>query len=154
MLKILPPTLSSDWKLRNDRIGYFRSYLVLNSFYYLSHENILNLNHSTEAVAAPYEHAISTQERKRVQMLFIKYKNSEDALGALEHFHKAYLPEHIKDFEKSSTVNTSNYYQIEDGWLGYKLLGTCIAILFGCPDQESASMFLNKIESNLSNIGG
>jgi hypothetical protein len=58
LLQVLPQTISTGWKLRNDRIGYFRSYLVLNSLYYLSHQNILNLDHSTEAVTAPYENAL------------------------------------------------------------------------------------------------
>ena len=40
LLKVLPKAMSSDWKLRKDRIGYFRSHLVLNSLYYLSHQNI------------------------------------------------------------------------------------------------------------------
>jgi len=52
--KILPPHIGSGWKLHKDRLSFFRSYLVLNSIYYISHENILNLDLSTEAVFAPY----------------------------------------------------------------------------------------------------
>ena len=46
LLNIFAQAIHPDWKLRKDRIGYFRSHLVLNSLYYISHKNILNLDHS------------------------------------------------------------------------------------------------------------
>ena len=153
LLQILHLTVDSDWKLRSDRIAYFRSYLVLNSFYYLSHENILNLDLSTEAVTAPYENITTTGERKRVQFLFIKYENPERSEQALDNFLKAYLPEHKKDFTPGSTAKSSNFYEVEDGWLGYQLFGKCIALVFGCPHQESAQMIINQMATNLSKIG-
>jgi hypothetical protein len=69
LLKILSPRIGSTWKLRKDRLSFFRSYLALNSMYYLSHENILDLDLSTEAVIAPYEHIASSSDRKRSQFL-------------------------------------------------------------------------------------
>jgi hypothetical protein len=144
LLNILPLTIGSDWKLRNDRIGYFRSYLVLNSLYYLSHQNILNLDLSTEAVAAPYE-KVDNGNLKRVQFLFVKYSDSAQARQALKKFHKAYLPERKIDFEGSMT-ESPNFFKIEDGWLGYKLHGPFIALVFECPDQKSAQDILKQIE--------
>jgi len=144
LLKILPLAINSDWKLRTDRIVYFRSYLVLNSFYYLSHQNILNLDNSTEALTAPYEYR-NNQEQGRVQLLFIKYENQKKAEQAITHFLKIYLPEHKKELLQASTIKNSNFYEVEDGWLGYKMFGPCIAIVFGCPNQESAQMIISKI---------
>ena len=46
ILQVFPATIGSGWTLRNDRISFFRSHMVLNSLYYLSHQNILNLDHS------------------------------------------------------------------------------------------------------------
>jgi len=148
LLNILPQTIGSDWKLRNDRIGYFHSYLVLNSLYYLSHQNILNLDFSNEAVTAPYEKA-NNGDLKRVQFLFVKYSDSTQARQALETFHKAYLPEHKKDFGAGSMTESPNFFNIEDGWLGYKLHGPCIALVFECPDQKSAQNILKQIQINL-----
>lgn len=153
LLKILPYTIAPDWKLRNDRISYFRSHLVLNSFYYLSHQNILNLDLSTEAVTAPYETITDTKEHKREQVLFVKYENPEHAQQALDHFHKAYLPEHKKYTTESVGSENSNYFKIEDGWLGYQLFGKCLVLVFRCPHQESAKTVINQIKSNLSKIG-
>lgn len=148
LLNILPQTIGSDWELRNDRIGYFHSHLVFNSLYYLSHQNILNLDLSAEAVTAPYEKA-DNGNLKRVQFLFVKYSDSTQARQALEKFHKAYLPEHKRDFVDGSMTESPNFFKIEDGWLGYKLHGPCIALVFECPDKESAGMFIKQIQFNL-----
>ncbi len=146
LLHVLPQTIGSDWTLRSDRIGYLRSYMVLNSLYYLSHQNILDLDLSTEAVTAPYEKTFDTEERTRVQLVCVNYANPEHARQALEHFHKAYLPEHTKDFAAGSMTASLNFFNIEDGWLGYKLDGAYLALVFECPDQESARMILNHVQ--------
>ena len=145
-LHVLPHTIDSDWVLRPDRIGYFRSYMVLNSFYYLSHQNILNLDHATEAVTAPYEKTLDTGERTRVHMVCVKYATSEQARQALEHFHNAYVPEHAYDLAADSMTAHSNFFKIEDGWLGYRVNGAYLALVFECPDQESARMILNHVQ--------
>ena len=148
LLNILPPAIGSDWKLRNDRIGYFRSHLVLNSFYYLSHQNILNLDHSTEGITALYEKMMDVGDVKRVQFLFIKYENHQRAQNALNHFHKAYLPDHQIEIVPESKTRSTHFFRIEDGWLGYQLCSNCIMIVFECPDQETARIMINQIELN------
>jgi hypothetical protein len=152
LLKALSPQLSSDWKLRKDRMSYFRSYLVLNSIYYLSPQNILQLDHSTEAVTAPYEKASETGKDDRVQFLLLKYKNPDRARNALDHFHDAFLPEQEKDIKPDSTVENPNVFEVEEGWLGYQLKGKYIAIVFDCPDQESAHYIIHQNVSNLSKM--
>ena len=153
LLKILPLDIGVGWKLRNDRIGYFRSHLVLNSLYYLSHQNILNLDLSTEAVTAAYD-SIDGKDRTRVQFLFVRYGDSGQAQQALDQFHKAYLPEHEKDSVAGSVTESQSYFKIEDGWLGYKLHGPCIALVFECPDENSARMIIEQIQFNLLKTGG
>jgi hypothetical protein len=148
LLNILPQTIGSHWELRNDRIGYFHSYLVLNSLYYLSHQNILNLDLSAEAVTAPYEKA-NIGGLKRVQFLFVKYSDFTQARQALKKFHKAYLPERKRDFVEGSMTESPYFFKIEDGWLGYRLHGPSIAFVFECPDQKSAQNILKQIQINL-----
>jgi hypothetical protein len=149
LLKFLAPHVGSAWKLRKDRLSFFRSYLALNSIYYLSYENILDLDLSTEAVIAPYEHLSSSGDRTRSQFLLVKHENRVRARKALNHFHDAYLPEHKKEFTADSPAKSLSLFKIEDGWVGYKLLGKYIAIVFECPDQESARVIIQKNESNL-----
>jgi hypothetical protein len=153
LLKILPLDIGVGWKLRNDRIGYFRSHLVLNSLYYLSHQNILNLDLSTEAVTVPYD-SIDGKDRTRVQFLFVRYGDSGQARQALDQFHRAYLPEHEKDSVAASVNESQRFFKIEDGWLGYKLHGPCIALVFECPDENSARMIIEHIQFNSIKKGG
>jgi hypothetical protein len=43
---------------------------------------------------------------------------------------------------------------LEDGWLGYKLLNKYIAIVFECPDKETARKIIQKNGSDLLQKGG
>lgn len=158
LLSALPFAIGSEWKLRNDRIVYFRSHLVLNSFYYLSPQNVLNLGPSEEAVTAPYENIIEAKGHKRLQLIFVRYENPKKARQALDHFYKAYLPEHKlepeKDFRAGSAEESSFFFKVEDGWLGYKLYEKCVAFVFECPDQESARKIINQIQFKIQIIKG
>ena len=147
LFKGLPKTIDPDWKLREDRAGYFRSHLVLNSLYYLSHQNILNLDHSAEAVTAIYEKTSKTGV-SRVQVLLIKYTGPAQAGKALNDFHTAYLHEHQKAFNPGVTHKHMNIFNIEDGWLGYSLDGVRLAIVFECPNRESAQEILEHLSSS------
>ncbi|MBW2564407.1 MAG: hypothetical protein JRE29_10330 [Deltaproteobacteria bacterium] len=135
-------------------MSFFRSYLALNSIYYLSHENILDLDLTAEVLTAPYERISSSGDRKRSQFLLMKYENHERARKALTHFHDAYLPEHKKEFISDLANKNPSLFKLEDGWMAYKLLNKYIAILFGCPDQKPAKTIIRKIESNLLKKGG
>ena len=149
LVKILPLEIGSAWKLRKDRLGFFRSYLALNSIYYLSHENILDLDLSAEAVIATYEHISNSGDKKRSQFLLVQYENHERARKAHNHFHDAYLPEYKKEIRADSAANSPSLFKLEDGWLAYKLLGKYIAIVFECPDRKSAEAIMQKNEASL-----
>lgn len=151
LVKIPAPKIGSTWSLRKDRLSYFRSYLVLNSIYFLSSENILELDHSTEAVTAPYE-ATSQKEsgiRKRCQFLLVKYKKSELARKALRHFHQVYLPDHKDRLRQISAMKKPEIFKLEDGWLAYKQINEYLLIIFECPDRDTAAQI---IETNATKI--
>jgi hypothetical protein len=103
------------------------------------------LDHSTEAVTAPYEAISNAGTSKRVQVLFVKYSSQERARKALEKFHNAYLHEHQKGFDPGITHEHMNAFKIEDGWLGYALDRKCLVIAFECPNRESAWMIIKQI---------
>lgn len=145
LLKRLPHTIGSSWKLRKDRTGYFRSHLVLNSLYYLSHQNILSLDLSTQAVTAPYESVSDKKTRKRIQFLLVNYASSKKAQQGLGTFHTAYLPDHKEAPGAGARTERTDFFQIEDGWLGYTLHGEWLAMVFGCEDRASARMILNAV---------
>jgi hypothetical protein len=148
LVKLLPLKIGSAWKLRLDRLSFFRSHLVLNSIYYLSHENILDLDLSTEAVIAPYEHISEAGDPKRSQFLLVQYENPDRARKALNQFHDAYLLEYQKNITADAAAKNPSLFKLEDGWLAYKLLGKYILIVFECPDQDSARVIIQKMEDN------
>jgi hypothetical protein len=144
LVKIPVPKIGSAWSLRKDRLSYFRSYLVLNSIYFLSSENILELGHATEALTAPYE-ATSQKDsgsRKRCQFLLVKYENSELARKALKHFHQVYLPDHKETLGQISAMKKPEMFKLEDGWLAYKQMNEYLLILFECPDRDTAAKII------------
>jgi hypothetical protein len=146
LMKALPSAFHQNWKLRKDRAGYLRSHLVLNSLYYLGHENMLDLNHTTEAVTAPYEKKNSSENRSRIRFLTIKYTNPDNARNALKHFHNAYLPDYPLETRPKSAEDLISAFPIEDGWLGYKLKEDNLSFVFECPDQETVRTIINQIE--------
>jgi hypothetical protein len=148
LLRVLEPVLGSQWTLRRDRIGYFYSHLVLNSLYYLSHENILNLNHSTEAVIAAYEKTREDHDQKRFHFLVINYPDHQQALKALNGFVEAYLPDRKRENQPELKNENKKFYHIEDGWMGYKLQNRYLVLVFECPDLESAREIMNGVNLN------
>jgi len=154
LVKLLPLEIDAVWKLRVDRLSFFRSHLVLNSIYYLSHENILDLDLSAKAVSAPYQAIPGPGDPKRSQFLLVQYESIERACQALIRFHDAYLPGHEKEETAKTAVSRPGLFKLEDGWLACKLIGRHIAIVFDSPDPESAQIILQKNESNLLKKGG
>ncbi|MCP4694147.1 MAG: hypothetical protein GY859_39295, partial [Desulfobacterales bacterium] len=149
LLKRLSPLVGSTWKMRRDRLSFFRSHLALNSIYYLSHENILDFDLSAEAVIAPYERAAGAGDAARAHFLLVKYENGGRARKALNHFHDAYLPEHKKEFTADSPAKNPRFFKVEDGWMGYDLIDNIVLLVFKCPDQESAGEIIRKNKANL-----
>lgn len=142
----LPDSFEPNWALRRDRASYFRSHLVLNSLYYLGHENMLELDLSAEAVTAPYEKKDSSAGQVRFQFLYLNYAEPVKAKEALSHFQRVYLPEHSFSKQSDFLQKAVNIFPIEDGWLGYRLKENNLAFVFECPDQETVRTILKQIE--------
>ncbi len=150
LLSALPSTGDAGFRLRIDRVCYFRSHLVLNSVYFLSTGNILELDHSAEAVTATYS-ATDTTGSHNVQLILIRYRDSDTARGGLLHFARTYLPEK-KVPAGPSTYEGSQFWRIEDGWLGYRQSGRTFVLVFECPSRESAGHYLDQATKNLDSL--
>ena len=137
LLKFLPAGVGGD---------AMRSYLVLNSLHYLSDENILNLDLSSEAVTAPYKGRGDHEGWGTIQALIVKYPIPELAERALHHFHEAYLPDHPGESKLGVTKRFSDVFQVEDRWLGYLLSGRFVAMVLECPDEQSAQRFIHQLQ--------
>lgn len=146
LMNKLPASFGPNWILRRDRTSFFRSHLVLNSLYYLGHENMLDLDLSSEGVTAPYEKKNPTGNLQRLQFLLLDFADTVQAKSALLHFHRVYLPEHTFPERSDFSQKVLNVFQLEDGWLGYRFKGNSLAFVFECPDQETVRTILESIK--------
>ena len=147
LLAVLPDTLNDSWQLQKNRISYFRSHLVLNSIYYLSSQNILQLDHSVEALIAPYKNAETQKQNNRVFCLFIHYKSPDTAQRAMKNFCDVYLSAYGTPGEP--VADTIHIAEIEDGRLGYYLHSDFLSLLFEAPSYTTAQKLMRNIEKQL-----
>ncbi len=146
LLERLPHSFRPDWMLLADRASYFRTHLVLNSLFYLSQENILNLDLAIDGITALFERQDSAGNRTQIRCLIVDYPDSACARNALDHFHRVYLPEHPPTLETDPSEETRRVYAVEDGWLGLRLKEKTLALIFECPDQETARTIVDQIQ--------
>lgn len=147
-LRAVRAPLNPTWTIRRERTAYFYSHLVLNSLFYLSHENILNMGPSTEAVIVTLEQERRDQAKPRVRLLAVRYPDDDRALKALASFRDAYLPDKTRAAEPGRGREMMDSVQVEDGWVGYKLAGRHLALVFECPDRDSAREILGWTDFN------
>ena len=107
---------------------YFHHYIWLNSYYFISHEDILKINDNTDAVLAKY-----TDAGNRKYLLLVQYDNRDTAAGAFASFGREFFPEGL----------TGNCIQFEDkSWMAAALDNHLILAVFNAGTSESASQLL------------
>lgn len=118
------PALISDLPSRGlakESIRYFRHYIWLNSHFYISDKNILNIDNQTEAVLARYNN-----KGFDFLLLLVLYPDNSKAKSALFSFNNSYLPD-----SKNGICKT------EDGkWVGSLLLGRKVWIILNADNQK------------------
>ena len=70
------------------RIHYLQNHIILNTHYYVSDTNILNLGPETDVVLAGYRRG-----ENQARLLLIRYGSSKQATRSYERFRRLYLPE-------------------------------------------------------------
>lgn len=109
-------------------IRYFRHYIWLNSYYFISDKNILNLDKDTEAVIAKYKWEPAAQHS--TLLLLVDYANDAAAAAGLNYFLEQYLPQHKAGFQ-----------QRQDGrWSGGIRVGKQLNIVLNAPDLHKARL--------------
>jgi hypothetical protein len=146
LIQALPQAVGSQFALRPDRTVYLRSHLVLNSAYFLSSENLLDLGLDCELAAASYSGNAGTGSPRQVRVLLVRYAGEAAARKALAHFQKVYLS------GKSSPAGDRGVVSIEDGWTGFILSGRGLGLVFEAPGETSARLFLESAKQALDHV--
>lgn len=114
----------------------FNHYIWLNSYYFLSNENILNIDEKCSAVISKYN-----IEQRRQYLLLINYYDIEKANTAFSSFRS-----HFLDNKAGGEI-----IKIEDGsWITGKQVGTFLIGIFNSHSKLSAEELLLKTEMNLN----
>ena len=148
----LPLRLTESWRLKPNRVCFFRSHLILNSVYFLSQKNILNLDQACEAVFAEYECNETSATLPPVKALLIRYPGADRARQAFQRFFEAYLPEYAANRPGDLSAGFQDVYNIEDGWVGCAWHQNHAAILFECPDQQTAQSMLQQVSGEIQRV--
>jgi len=149
-LRALPADFSG-YQLNTRQLSYFRSYLVLNSLYFLSTQNILKLDLKTEVATASYGAG-----GKKAQLLEVRYPTPASALAAFRSFMQSYLPEHKcqasgKPGTRSAVQPETGTCLVEDGWVGYRVVGRTLVLAFQLPSEETARLCVDTATEQLQN---
>lgn len=145
LIQALPQAVS-QFTLRPDRTVYLRSHLVLNSAYFLSSENLLDLGLDCELAAATYRRNAGADSPKQVHVLLVRYAEEAAARKALAHFQKVYLS------GKPTAAGDRGVVSIEDGWAGFIHSGRGLGLVFEAPDETSARLFLDSSKQALDHV--
>jgi len=153
LIRALPARVGSQFFLRPDRVTFLRSHLVLNSVYFLSSENLLDLGPDCEVAAMTYGQGPGKTARnaKPVRLLLARYGNEATAAKALHHFREIYLPEKSK-VPNGSLIGDTGVVAIEDGWMGFARSGRALALVFESPDEATARLFLGDFTQILEKL--
>jgi len=119
--------------LDKESIRYFRHYVWLNSHYFLSNENILNIDQNTQAVLSLYN-----EKNNKQVLLVIKYSNVREAAEAKEKFIKKY------------DLKLKNNHVLKDGknkWTGIELVNNFFIGVFNSASKESVNKLLSSTKA-------
>ncbi|MGA2515407.1 MAG: DUF6599 family protein [Thermodesulfobacteriota bacterium] len=124
-----------DLGLVDKSVRYLKSHVLLNQRFFISHQNILNLNPKTGAVLAQY-----LQNKQKTQLLLIRYPDLNEAANAYQSFMDAYLPD----------ARGKDRSKIEDRkWTSARQRNEYVVIVFGAPTEAAAEALLKATEEKL-----
>jgi hypothetical protein len=146
LVAALPAVAGADVHLRPETVCFLRSHLVLNSAYFVSQRDILDLGPQTEAVLASYRRRDAGAHGSAARLLVVRYPDAGAADRALARFRAAYLPE----LRGAPGRNAVAYARVEDGWVGLAAAGRGIGIVFEAPDREVAASLVAAARATLA----
>lgn len=112
---------------------YFHHYIWLNSYFFISHENLLNIDDTTHALLARY-----SDGENRKYLLLIQYLNEVTASDAFQSFGRAFFPEGLTD----------NCLMLEDkSWMAAALKGNLIVAVFNGRTRQSVHLLLDEVQN-------
>jgi hypothetical protein len=130
LLALLPAGFRDEKSIR-----YFHNHIILNYHFFVSEENILNLDQTTEAALAE-----SGAKGQNGVLLLVRYSDLKRAADAQKNFTKYYMP----DAQGLGLVRTE-----DNTWTSAAVLGNMVVVVFGAPTAESAKDVLARVQQGV-----
>jgi hypothetical protein len=128
MLGYLPDL---PWLSSSDKLFFVRSHILLNKYFFISHENLLKLASDVQAVFARYP-----QEKNKIRVLIARYPTQARAASAFASFRSAYM----------SDADRNNMVRMEDQtWTKSEHYREFIIVVFGTSLQFQAEGLIQSI---------
>jgi hypothetical protein len=113
---------------------FFHKQIILNNLYFLSTENMLNLNEKTSAVMGDY-----VLGKMKLKLLLISYPDTSSAKSAFENFCDRYL--------KTSPSGNRLIQKVEEGnFVGAELDKDYLWLTFESKDEKATGNFLRNLK--------
>jgi hypothetical protein len=125
-------------------VRYLKSHVLLNQRFFVSHQNILNLNRDSEAVLAQY-----VRGGQKVHFLLLGYPDADKALEAYRGFVAAYLPDGRADGRADAGAE-SRIRTEDQKWTIARRWNEFVLIVFGSPTEDDADLLIKGTEQKLS----
>ena len=130
----LPPIIAllPAENLLPETVRYFHHYIWLNSFYFVSNENVLNIGNDTPAALGKYRQAGAT-----FFLLLVRYPDGARADAAARQFRQKLLD-----------GAPDGMHQTPEGrWTGLDCRDNLVSVVFNAPDAPTVRAILAKIKS-------
>ncbi len=126
LIKLLPQEGMVPWGFK-----YFHHYVWLNSFFFISDHNLLQIDEKTDAVLARY-----AEGDQRKYLLLVQYADPAAAGQAYASFGKEFFPEGLVE----------NCIRLEDNtWMAAALRGNFVIAVFNALSKQSAGQLLSGV---------
>jgi hypothetical protein len=129
----LPPIIAllPAESLLPETVRYFHHYIWLNSFYFVSHENVLNIDNDTPAALGKYR-----QDGTTFFLLLVRYPDAARAEAAGQQFRQKLLDGAADGMRQTK----------EGRWTGLQCRGDLVSVVFNAPGASAVRALLAKVK--------
>ncbi len=133
LLALLPAEFSDS-----KSVHYFHNHIILNYHFFVSQDNILNLDQTTEVALAK-----SGPRGENGVLLLVKYPDEKKAAAAYTNFVEAYMPD----------ANVPGLVRTEDNkWTAARVWREAVVVVFGVASAEAAQGILTEVDKRIGDM--
>jgi len=133
--------LLSNYKKDLKEVHYFHNHYCLNKYYFISEENLLDLDSQTEGILTRFKNETVTSdlsEASSFAILLIRYKSSDKAQVAL----KKFLANYLHNADEEGIAQTEN-----SRWASANVIGNIFIGIFDAPSKDKIKSVFNDIKN-------